>query len=243
MAAPRRETVLLRPASGAARPCPLEWRASPRARRITLRLDPVSGHAVLTLPAGLSAGAGRRAGLALLRRHADWMALRLAALGPPLRLAHGAVVPLADAPHAVLHRPLAAPVAVLRPGRILVGGAAEGLAGQVLALLRQEAGRRIALHVRRHAGALGVAPRAIRLKDPRSRWASCTAGGVLAFSWRLVMAPDWVLASVAAHEVAHLREMNHSPRFWAALAGLSPDHAAAQAWLRQHGPRLLRVGA
>ncbi|MFC7608443.1 M48 family metallopeptidase [Teichococcus aestuarii] len=87
----------------------------------------------------------------------------------------------------------------------------------MLELLRAEAGRRIAPRVRRHAAALAVAPPVVRLKDTRSRWGSCAPDGTLAFSWRLVMAPGWVLDSVVAHEVAHLSERNHSPRFWAQL--------------------------
>jgi len=218
--------------------CPLRWRVSSRARRVSLRIDPVRGEAVITLPPT----AGRLAGLALLRRHAKWVAARLQALPPPLPLAPGVAVPVGDIPHLVHHETARPGPALLHEGRILVGGAEEALPRRVLALLRAEASLRIAPHATRHAATLGVAPRAIRLKDPRSRWASCAVDGTLAFSWRLVMAPPWVLDYVVAHEVAHLREMNHSPRFWASLARLSPHRAAAHGWLRQHGPRLLRVG-
>ena len=218
--------------------CALRWRLSTRARRITLRIDPVEGEAVVTLPSGV----GPAAGLALVRRHAAWVVARLEALAPPLRLAAGAAVPLGDVPHPIEHAPALRGPARLGEGRILVGGTAEALPRRVLALLRTEAALRIAPRARRHAAALSVAPRAIRLKDTRSRWASCTVNGTLSFSWRLVMAPPWVLDYVVAHEVAHLREMNHSPRFWAHLARLNPHRAAAQDWLKQHGPRLLRVG-
>ena len=80
------------------------------------------------------------------------------------------------------------------------------------------------------------------VKDTRSRWGSCAANRNLAFSWRLVMAPRFVQDYVAAHEVAHLRHMNHGPRFWALVAELTPHTTAAVEWLRTHGPRLLRVG-
>lgn len=237
------ETLLLRPAPGApAMPCPLLWRRSARARLVSLRIEPVAGAVLITLPESLGSEAGRRAGLALLRRHAGWVAARLAALAPPLRLGPGAAVRLGDVPHPIRHAPLHAGPAALRQGAILVGGAAETLSAQVLDLLRDEASRRIRARVRRHAAQLGLAPRAVRLKDTRSRWGSCAPDGTLAFSWRLVMAPPWVLDHVVAHEVAHLRELNHSPRFWALLAGLNPHRASAQAWLRRHGPGLLRVG-
>ncbi len=96
--------------------------------------------------------------------------------------------------------------------------------------------------VARHAEALGVTSHRLRLKDTRSRWGSCAPDGTLAFSWRLVMAPGWVLDYVVAHEVAHLREMNHSPRFWDILQQLTPNREAAVAWLKENGPALLRVG-
>nr|WP_235913698.1 M48 family metallopeptidase [Pseudoroseomonas coralli] len=233
------ERILLRLAPGVPPlRCPLRWRVSPRARRVSLRIDPVEGEVVVTLPPTAS----QRAGLALLRRHAGWVATRLHALPPPLRLAPGVAVPVGDVPHLVQHETARPGSALLSEGRILVGGAEEALPRRVLALLRAEASLRIAPRAWRHAATLGVAPQAIRLKDPRSRWASCAVDGTLAFSWRLVMAPPWVLDYVVAHEVAHLREMNHSPRFWASLARLSPHRAAAHGWLRQHGPRLLRVG-
>ena len=233
------ERILLRSAAEAPPlRCTLRWHVSGRARRVSLRIDPVRGEAVITLPPGT----GRRAGMALLRRHAGWVAGRLLALAPPLRLAPGAVVPVGDVPHLIHHEDSRRGPALLHKGRILVGGEAEALPHHVLALLRAEASLRIAPRAWRHAATLGVAPRGIRLKDPRSRWASCAVDGTLAFSWRLVMAPAWVLDYVVAHEVAHLREMNHSPRFWANLARLTPHRAAAHGWLRQHGPRLLRVG-
>ncbi|HWX50405.1 MAG TPA: SprT family zinc-dependent metalloprotease [Roseomonas sp.] len=241
MAPPAEEAdrILLRPTPEAPPlRCPLRWRISKRARRVSLRIDPVRGEVVITLPPGV----GRRAGLALVRRHDGWVVSRLRALAPPLRLAAGVAVPVGDVPHLIHHESSRHGPALLHDGRILVGGGEEALPRRVLALLRAEASLRIAPRAWRHAAALGVVPRGIRLKDPRSRWASCAVDGTLAFSWRLVMAPPWVLDYVVAHEVAHLREMNHSPRFWANLARLTPHRAAAHGWLRQHGPRLLRVG-
>jgi hypothetical protein len=92
------------------------------------------------------------------------------------------------------------------------------------------------------ATALGVKARAIRLKDTRSRWCGCAPDGTLAFSRRLVLAPDWVMDYVVPHEVAHLRGLNHSARFWAHLDRLTPHRDAAVEWLRLEGPTLLRIG-
>jgi predicted metal-dependent hydrolase len=235
------ETVALSSSPQAApAPCPVRWRRSTRARRVSLRIDAKAGEVVVTLPPR----AGRRAGMALLTAHAAWVMDKLAALAPPVVLAPGAELVLGGVPHWVRHVPEAHGGAWLVPAEraILVTGAAEFLARRVLDFLRAEAGRRIRRLAALHGATLGVQPRAIRLKDTRSRWGSCAPDGTLAFSWRLVMAPDWVLDYVVAHEIAHLRELNHSPRFWLEVARLTPHRAAAVAWLKQNGPVLLRVG-
>ena len=97
--------------------------------------------------------------------------------------------------------------------------------------------------VARHAAALGLAPKRMTLRDTTSRWGSCSSTGALNFSWRLVMAPPHVLDYLAAHEVAHLRHMNHSAAYWTTVAGLYPEVGAAEAWLKAHGARLLRYGS
>ena len=89
---------------------------------------------------------------------------------------------------------------------------------------------------------LGVTARRIAVKDTRSRWGSCAVDGSLAFSWRLVMTPEFVQDYVAAHEVAHLKYMNHGKRFWNLVDRLTPHAATAIPWLRAEGFRLLRVG-
>ncbi|MEO0818259.1 MAG: SprT family zinc-dependent metalloprotease, partial [Pseudomonadota bacterium] len=93
-----------------------------------------------------------------------------------------------------------------------------------------------------HCRALGVEARRIAVKDTRSRWGSCTSDGRLSFSWRLVCAPPEVLDYVAAHECAHLLEMNHSDRFWAHVERICPDWKHHRTWLRTHGRDLHAVG-
>jgi hypothetical protein len=94
--------------------------------------------------------------------------------------------------------------------------------------------------VARYASALEVRPRKVSLRDTRSRWGSCSSAGSLSFSWRLVMAPSFVLDYLAAHEVAHLLHMNHSAAFWATVAGSCPDSGRAEAWLEANGASLHR---
>lgn len=229
----RPETVSL---STGAEACQVRWRRSTRARRVSLRIDARAGEVVVTLPPR----AGRRAGMALLAAHAAWVMGRLAALAPHVPLEPGAEVPLGGVPHVIRALPEDAGEVRLAPGAILVPG--ETVAPRVAAFLKAEAQRRIRVLAAGHAALLGVAPRGIRMKDTRSRWGSCAPDGTLAFSWRLVMAPDWVLDYVVAHEVAHLKELNHGARFWAHVARLTPHREAAVEWLKANGPALLRVG-
>jgi len=235
------EIVTLRPPRGAFAPparIPVRWRSSARAQRLSLRICPRDGAVVVTLPPL----GGRRAGLALIREHLDWVMEHLAALSPAVEFAPGAKLLLGGEAHTIRHEPRLRGAVRLEGRRIVVPGARDRLQRQVGDFLKAEAKRRVAALAVPHASALGVRPRAIRVKDTRSRWGSCAPDGTLAFSWRLVMAPEWVTDYVVAHEVAHLRELNHSPRFWALVEGLSPHRDAAVEWLRANGPALLRVG-
>ena len=238
MKPPESEIILLPDAAPAGGSCRVQWLHSARARRVSMRICPRQGAVVVVLPPQ----AARRAGLALLRAHGPWVLERLAALAPANPLLDGGSVKLGGRDHAIRHDPATRAGAVLEGDRILVGGDPAALPRRVAEFLRAEAMRRIHTLASAHGAALEVKPGAIRLKDTRSRWGSCAPDGTLAFSWRLVMAPDWVLHYAVAHEVAHLREMNHSPRFWAHVTRLTPHREAATAWLRAHGPALLRVG-
>ncbi len=123
-----------------------------------------------------------------------------------------------------------------------VAGEPSFLSRRVMDWLKREARRDLQAAVARHTEALGRKHTGLRVGDARSRWGSCTAAGVLTFSWRLVLAPSHVLDYLAAHEVAHLAEMNHGPDFWALVDRLDPRHRAARAWLKQHGAGLHAVG-
>lgn len=233
METPPPETLAL--PSGPAR---VEWRRSSRARRVSLRIDPSDGAVVVTLPPR----AGRAAGMTLLMNHVDWVADRLAALPEALAFTDGALLPIGGAPHRIRHRPDARGGAWLQDGELHVAGAPEFIGRRVRDFLRSEARRRLVLLVADKAAAVGRLPKRLTVKDTSSRWGSCASDGSLAFSWRLVMAPDFVQDYVAAHEVAHLRHMNHGARFWALVAELTPHADAAIPWLRREGVRLLRVG-
>jgi predicted metal-dependent hydrolase len=219
-------------------PAHIEWRRSARARRVSLRIDARGGAVVVTLPPR----AGRRAGMALLMSHADWVAERLAALPDAVPFADGAMVPIGGHLHRIRHMPHARGGAWLQDNELCVSGAAEFLRRRVLDFLQAEARRRLTVLVVAKSTRLGITPRRISVKDTRSRWGSCASDGSLAFSWRLVMASELVQDYVVAHEVAHLRHMNHGKRFWALVDQLTPHAAEAIPWLRTEGSRLLRIG-
>ncbi|WP_459696120.1 M48 family metallopeptidase [Acidisoma sp. C75] len=217
----------------------IRWRRSPRARRLSLRIDAAEAAVIVTLPNRAS----RRAGLALLDENAGWVAARLAALPPGIRFAPGALLPIEGVPHAIRHLPRARGGAWIAEGEVCVAGEAAFLRRRVADFLRAEARRRLSPLALGHAAGLGRQPRRILIKDTRSRWGSCAADGTLAFSWRLVMAPRFVQSYVTAHEVAHLRHLHHGPAFWALVEVLCPGWQAAGEWLQVEGPGLLRIGA
>ncbi len=224
-------------------PAQVAWRRSARARRVSLRIDPRDGSVVVTLPSR----AARTAGMALLMDHADWVSQRLAALPGAVAFAPGAVVPLHGAAHRIRHAPQLRTTGLrgsawVEPGEIVVAGELAFLARRVADFLRAEARARFVTLVSHKSAAAGLQARRVSIKDTRSRWGSCAANRNLAFSWRLVMAPRIVQDYVAAHEVAHLRHMNHGPQFWTLVGDLTPHVETACKWLRAEGPRLLRIG-
>ncbi|KAA5603483.1 M48 family metallopeptidase [Roseospira marina] len=222
------------------RAVPLEVRVNPRARRVALKVDGAAGRVILVLPHRRDEKAARR----FLGDRTAWLAEALNRLPPPVALADGAEVPIGGVPHPIRHCPDARRGVWLEDdGTLCVSGQAEHLPRRVQDWLKARARTVLTERVAAHAARLGVTPGRITLRDTRSRWGSCAPSGALNFSWRLVMAPEWVLDYVAAHEVAHLRELNHSPAFWAHVETLVPGaREPARAWLREHGTALQRVG-
>lgn len=207
-------------------------RRNARARRMTLRVSRVDGGVVLTLPPRVTDAEGA----AFAASRAGWLRQARAAMPAGQVAAFGAALPVEGVPLALTPAPVrSARVeggALLLPQTRAPGPVAE-------AWLKHLARDRLAASCDRHAAALGRGFAAITLRDTRSRWGSCTSDGRLMFSWRLAMAPPEVLDYVAAHEVAHLAHMDHSPRFWGAVERLLPGYAAHRAWLRRHGGGLM----
>lgn len=213
------------------------------ARRICLRVRGATGEVVLTIPR--STGLDRAEAFA--SGHVAWIAQRLAGIPAKVSLEAGSLVPLRGVPHRIVRwadepGPVRASFDAIGNPVLLVSGEAGTVAGQVRAYLEAEALSDLRSSVAEYAGKAGVDPQRIRLKDTTSRWGSCSSRGNLNFSWRLILAPRFVLDYLAAHEVGHLREMNHSDRYWRIVRGMCPATDLAEAWLRRNGHLLHRYG-
>ena len=226
-------------------------RRTPAARRFTLRVRFAARDAVLTMPARASMRDAR----AFAERNAAWIAVRLKRLPETIPFAHGSILPLRGIDHLLMHQPekrgvvWTEPLSDPLPGgeqpnmALCVSGRAEHVSRRVQDHLKREARRDLEAAVARHTKALDLAPRGVGLRDTISRWGSCSAAGSLNFSWRLIFAPPFVLDYLAAHEVAHLVHLDHSPRFWTLTHRLSPAVDRAEAWLAIHGAHLHKYGA
>ncbi|HUS54821.1 MAG TPA: SprT family zinc-dependent metalloprotease [Thermohalobaculum sp.] len=212
-------------------------RVSPRAQRFTLRLEPSGEGAVLTLPHGVPMSEARM----FLIRQSDWLARALARQPGRIVVGDGVRLPVAgnDVEIRMIDGPRRAPH--LEDGQLILSAPASrgALAGpRVAAFLKSRARDVLVPAAQSYSGLLGRRAVAVTLRDTRSRWGSCTNQGRLSFSWRLAMAPPEVLDYVAAHEAAHLLEMNHGPGFWAVVERIMPDYRRHRAWLKSEGRKL-----
>lgn len=224
---------------------PLMVRVSPRARRIGLRVDPRIGGAELVLPKGVST----KKGLNFAATKSDWLWDHIAALPKPIPFIDGSVIPVMGLTRRIRHEGAGRPCPGLARGPVWlsedflhVRGEEPHLARRLKDWLKAEAKREITARAMAAADTLGLTVRRITLRDPKSRWGSCSTNGNLSFSWRLILAPESVLHYVVCHEVAHLAEMNHGPKFWKLVGKLVNDSQMPRDWLRLHGVNLHRYG-
>lgn len=221
---------------------PLEVRWHDRARRFILRLDAASGGARLTLPphADLDDAIG------FLKRNEGWLLSERRRLSAGAPFSPGALVPLRGRDHEIVHSAGRRGVSVFDTGEhteLRIAGPADLLSTRLTRWLKGEARKDLEAATAIHGRRLGAQAARIAIRDQRSRWGSCSSSGTISYSWRLVLAPPEILDYVAAHEVAHLREMNHGPRFWRLVQETYGDYGPPRAWLRRNGPGLHRYGA
>ncbi len=222
----------------------LEVRRHPGARRLTLRVSRTRRAVIVTLPLQCDLD---EAGT-FLNRHIDWVRARLDSLPNQVLFEDGAAMPLRGEPHRIAFTGKAGTRLISidrQPGQrptIIVPGAKDLAANRLSRWLGDEARRDLEVSVQRHTRLVSRKATRIAVRDQTSRWGSCSTTGSLSFSWRLILAPPFVLDYVAAHEVAHLAEMNHGPGFWALVKKICPDFEAAKQWLQVRGPDLHRYG-
>lgn len=125
---------------------------------------------------------------------------------------------------------------------ISVGGQPEFVNGRVTRWLRARAKEKLTGEVEQFCHELGVSQSKVTVRDTKSRWGSCSSQGALSFSWRLILAPPHVLTYVAAHEVAHLKHLDHSPAFWRVVDGLVDHRRQSENWLKKNGQSLYAFG-
>jgi len=217
-------------------------RRNQRARRLILRLDSAAGMPVLTLPARTSLAQAE----IFLGKHIGWLQSRLAREVAEVPFRDGSIFPLRGEACRIVHRGGRGLIALEEEeggeSALMVPGDAPHVARRVTDWLKREARRDFETSVALYAKALRTEPKGIRVGDAKSRWGSCSAGGMLTFSWRLILAPPHVLNYLAAHEAAHLCQMNHGPKFWALVRYLMPHHHGAREWLKKNGAGLHAVG-
>lgn len=215
-------------------PVEINLKRSGRARRISLRVSALDGRVTLTLPRGVS----ERQGLAFAAEKADWLRHNATRHGDVRHVAEGLSLPVEGVPR-IVATGTGRSVRV-EDGKIIVPGDPDRLPARLSGYLKTLARDRLAAASDHYAARLGRDYTRLTLRDTRSRWGSCSADGALSYSWRLILAPPAILNYVAAHEVAHLAEMNHSDRFWSTVERIHGPYRAERGWLRTDGATLHR---
>jgi predicted metal-dependent hydrolase len=218
-------------------------RRNAKARRYTLRINSGTREAVLTMP---PRGSLKQAN-EFAQKHGAWIAARLRRLPQAAPFSQGTVLPLRGVDHRIEHRRTARGTVWVASGEggeplLCVAGAEPHVARRLRDFLKREAKADLEAASKRAAQALGVSIKRVSIRDQSSRWGSCSTTGVLSYSWRLILAPPFVLDYLAAHEVAHLVEMNHSRAFWRLVERICPQMSSARAWLNTRGTELHRYG-
>ena len=217
---------------------PVRIRKNTRARRMILRIDNNINGAVVTLPSWTS----EREALLMVQEKSDWVLTKLDNMPTKISFESGVQIPFLGEYHIVYHDPNQKGVVKKGENEIRLGGREEHLSRRLGDWLRKEAKIIIQPKAIEMAKKLNAEIGQISIRDTKSRWGSCAASGNLSFCWRLILTPEWVLNYVIAHEVSHLRHMNHGPEFWQTVADFNVRVDAARVWLSKNAEQLHRYG-
>ena len=214
-------------------------RVSPQAKRLRLRVDPRTGEVLLTVPKRTS----RRHALAWAAGHRDWIEARLAEIPQPEPIAPGGAIPYRGGKLTIDWHPSRSRRIALEGDRLVTGGPLDALESRILRWLKSQALALLSQESAELAAAAGASLARVGVGDPVSRWGSCSASKAIRYSWRLILAPDFVRRATVAHEVAHLVHLNHAPVFHRLVEKLlGEDPRPARLWLRREGAALHRLG-
>lgn len=213
-------------------PVEITLRRSARARRFSLRVSRLDGRVTLSLPLR----ARETEAMAFAREQEGWIRRTLAAMPQQAGVGIGTALPVEG--RMLTLAPQTGRGVRIAGDALLVGGDPATAGARVGAFLKALARERLVAASDRYAALVGRQVTQVSLRDTRSRWGSCAHDGKLMYSWRLVMAPPTVLDYVAAHEVAHMIQMNHSPAYWAVVERLYPGWQVQRKWLHTHGQSL-----
>jgi predicted metal-dependent hydrolase len=219
-------------------PADVQVKRNPRARRLILRLAQRGDGVEVVAPKRAS----QREIARFVELNNDWIAHHRAARPPQVAFAEGNLIPFRGQSYELARSSSLRGVVKREEGRMIFSCLPEHLPRRVTDYMIREARMALLHSLTRHALTLGVRLPKFTLRDTTTRWGSCSSSGTLSFSWRLIMAPPDVLDYVAAHELAHLKHMDHGRKFWALCERLAPQTDAAKAWLSDNGPALHRYG-
>ena len=222
---------------------PVRIKRTRQARRISMRADAVRREIRITMPVY----APTATALDFVAQKRQWIATRFETAPAAVSIGHGATIAFAGEPHKVIWSPDSGRRVRRNFGdegaELHLGGPRDLVGQRIIRWLREEARALFADDLKEYCEKAGETAPSLSVGDPRSRWGSCSSRGTISLSWRLVMAPPSVRRSVVAHEVAHMRHMDHSQAFYDWFEALyEGDRKAADRWLKMHGPALHFVG-
>ena len=216
---------------------PVIIRKHPKSRHMVIRYQPLEHHVCLTLPRYVTI----RQGLHFVQEKRSWLEQQIKEKARHVPFIDGQVIPLLNREYMLCHIG-GRGVIKIEDEKILVTGEIEFMERRVRDWLKQQARDEISALAHPKSRHINKTVKKVSVRDTSSRWGSCSHDGNLSFSWRLIFAPRIVLDYVVSHEVAHLKEHNHSPAFWNVVALLCPNHDEARQWLRTHGHTLYGYG-
>ena len=216
---------------------PLRLRYNAKAKRIILRVDQETGGAIISLPRHAS----ETEAISLVNERIDWIVDKIREFPPKITLTDGQSLTLMGQHITIRHRPDLKMGVQLIGSEMIASGMREHLHRRIVDWLKKYTKEIITPRAHNMASQLECEINRISIRDTKSRWGSCSSQGNLSFCWRLIMTPEWVLNYVIAHEVSHLKHMDHGPEFWQIVGTFGVKPKQARIWLNQHGRVLRRI--